>query len=158
MRFAFSFSRNQQTSAMPNDIPSIVYARWNDGWLPLAVQCATVHDMPTRPSTYLQRLRATGRAKPMRRDEKPRPSASAQGYGRTWQRLRLMVLREEPLCPCGKPATEVDHILAKAKGGDDSRENLQGLCKSCHSRKTVREDGALKKPTPGLWKKSTGRG
>lgn len=97
--------------------------------------------MPTKPKTHAQRM-ADLRPQPVRYS--PRPSSSAQGYGRTWRRLRLMVLREQPVCAdCQRePATEVDHLLAKRKGGTDDMANLVGLCKSCHSRKTCREDGA----------------
>lgn len=75
-----------------------------------------------------------------------RKSASARGYGRRWQRLRLMQLRNEPLCRhCAQqgrttPATEVDHILAKRFGGADALDNLQSLCRSCHARKTNQEN------------------
>lgn len=77
--------------------------------------------------------------------EATRESAHNRGYDRRWARLRKMVLSEEPLCrnhlSKGKavPATEVDHIKSKEEGGDDSRENLQALCKECHSTKTARE-------------------
>ena len=67
-----------------------------------------------------------------------RPSSTKRGYGRRWAKLRMMVLRRQPVCPCGALATEVDHINPKRQGGEDSFENLQGLCKPCHSRKTVR--------------------
>jgi 5-methylcytosine-specific restriction protein A len=74
----------------------------------------------------------------------PRPSAALRGYGWRWTKLRLMVLRERPLCEhCGRAATDVDHKVARVKGGDDSFENLQALCASCHAKKTVREDGGL---------------
>lgn len=74
----------------------------------------------------------------------PRPSAALRGYGWRWQKLRLMVLRERPLCErCGGAATDVDHRTPRARGGDDSFENLQALCHACHSRKTVLEDGGL---------------
>jgi 5-methylcytosine-specific restriction protein A len=51
----------------------------------------------------------------------------------------------EPLCrSCrgqGKivAATEVDHIVPKQDGGADAFDNLQPLCKPCHSRKTLGE-------------------
>ena len=53
------------------------------------------------------------------------------------------MLREEPLCRiCRRhDATEVDHIIPREQQGTDQRENLQGLCKACHSAKTATEDG-----------------
>jgi 5-methylcytosine-specific restriction protein A len=36
-------------------------------------------------------------------------------------------------------ATDVDHIVARRHGGDDSFANLQPLCHSCHSKKTQQE-------------------
>ncbi len=85
--------------------------------------------------------------KSMRGDR--RRSSAQQGYGYRWQRLRQMVLAEKPLCadPFGKHArdgqvvvaTDVDHIIPKARGGTDDQENLQPLCHSCHSRKTISE-------------------
>lgn len=57
-----------------------------------------------------------------------------------------MVLAAEPLCrSCGKIATDVDHIIPRASGGSDSFNNLQPLCRSCHSTKTARQDGGLGK-------------
>lgn len=72
-----------------------------------------------------------------------RPSASRRGYGARWQALRADFLRRHPLCrSCEakgrvKPANEVDHIKPRAQGGSDADENLQSLCKPCHSRKTA---------------------
>ena len=77
-----------------------------------------------------------------------RGSAASRGYGANWRRLRRMFLRENPLCedPYGAHAgpvvaTDVDHIVPRSKGGTDAWENLQSLCASCHSRKTVEQDG-----------------
>lgn len=76
------------------------------------------------------------------RYEATRGSAASRGYDATWRRLRLMVLRAEPLCrQCGAPATDVDHILPLARGGTNEAGNLRSLCAGCHSRKTNREDG-----------------
>ena len=79
-----------------------------------------------------------------------RPSAARRGYGRPWRRRRDQVLGERPLCEgdckaAGRvtPATDVDHVVSRAAGGDDSDANLRPLCKPCHSRKTVRTDGGL---------------
>jgi 5-methylcytosine-specific restriction protein A len=64
-----------------------------------------------------------------------------------------MVLNSHPLCadPFGLhseqgevvAAEEVDHIVPLSEGGNNSLDNLQALCKSCHSRKTVLENGGF---------------
>lgn len=72
-----------------------------------------------------------------------RPSPSRRGYGRTWEKLRVMVLRRQPCCPCGQPAVHVHHLVPKPEG-DDSFENLQALCHSCHSAETGRSHGFRK--------------
>ena len=75
-----------------------------------------------------------------------RASAAKRGYGRRWRKLRLIILRRDPICMssgCERPSEEVDHIVPRAQGGADSGANLQGLCKTHHSRKTAREDGGF---------------
>ncbi|MBY6275391.1 MAG: hypothetical protein CWE10_04100 [Symbiobacterium thermophilum] len=82
--------------------------------------------------------------------EENRPSAAKRGYDRRWQRIRLQVLLEEPLCRMcaaeGKlvPAEHVDHIDGNVR--NMRRENLQPLCASCHARKTIRQDGGFGRP------------
>ncbi len=69
-------------------------------------------------------------------------------YGRKWKELRLFVLRRQPLCvSCKKEgviteAREVDHIQPHAGNMElfYDLENLQALCKPCHSRKTMSEN------------------
>lgn len=78
-----------------------------------------------------------------------RESAAKRGYDHRWQAIRRMFLRRHPLCmdPFGVhheiqqvvAATEVDHIKPKRDGGGNEETNLQALCKSCHSRKTMSE-------------------
>jgi len=59
-----------------------------------------------------------------------------------------MILNSKPVCQmCQREAAaEVDHILPLRQGGTNDANNLQALCKSCHSRKTATEDGAFGRP------------
>jgi hypothetical protein len=50
------------------------------------------------------------------------------------QALRAQVLREEPVCACGAPATDAGHIVAHVHGGLYVRANLRGQCRSCNVR------------------------
>lgn len=63
--------------------------------------------------------------------------------------MREVVLIEEPVCRiCGRaPSVEVDHVVPLCKGGDDTRDNLQGICHACHEDKTC-DDLGIKKPRP----------
>lgn len=80
-----------------------------------------------------------------------RGSPTRRGYDARWRRLRQMFLAQHPLCADPYrihakqdelvPATEVDHIKPKRDGGMDDWNNLQALCKPCHSQKTAIEDG-----------------
>ncbi|MCK6486449.1 MAG: HNH endonuclease [Phycisphaerae bacterium] len=106
--------------------------------------------MPRKPARHapphcvgkLARLRAHGL---------PRGSAAARGYGERWRRLARMQLMRQPLCADpfgvheGRPVAgeHVDHIVPRRAGGTDTLENLQTLCASCHSRKTVWCDGGF---------------
>lgn len=69
-------------------------------------------------------------------------------YGHSHRQLRKYMLAQYPLCKeCNKAATELDHIIPINAGGDryDS-DNLQTLCKQCHSKKTFKEKSIYKKP------------
>jgi 5-methylcytosine-specific restriction protein A len=76
-----------------------------------------------------------------------RKSRHERGYGRAHELMRERVLREEPLCrmclamdpPRYTPATIADHIVPRAEGGTDERENYQGLDAECHKAKTAKE-------------------
>ena len=77
-----------------------------------------------------------------------RGTTKQRGYGANHQRLRRIVLSEEPLCRhclqhgITTPSTDMDHIDGNAFNVD--RANLQGLCHTCHSRKTAKENGAFR--------------
>lgn len=72
-------------------------------------------------------------------------------YNYRWQKYRLQFLKQEPLCrecllhEVLSPASVVDHI--KPHRGDLilfwDIYNHQSLCKQCHDRKTVLEDGGF---------------
>jgi 5-methylcytosine-specific restriction endonuclease McrA len=67
-----------------------------------------------------------------------RGSSSERGYGTKWRHLRQRILRRDShTCTCGQPANTVDHIVAKAAGGNDHPSNLRSLCEPCHNAKTL---------------------
>lgn len=80
-------------------------------------------------------------------DGEPRPNSAKRGYGQRHRKWRRMVLARQPTCadPFGRhggrlvTATVADHIVPLRRGGDWRLENGQGLCVSCHNRKTARE-------------------
>lgn len=83
----------------------------------------------------------TSRARAARYDE-VRPSPAKRGYGRTHQKLRKLVMAEQPVCAatgCGQPGVEMDHV--DGDSGNTARGNLQMLCKAHHSAKTMRDVG-----------------
>lgn len=67
-----------------------------------------------------------------------------------WKNKRIDGLLKQPWCEaimgngsvCNRLATERDHIIPREDGGTDTDENLQSLCHTCHSRKTMREQNA----------------
>lgn len=82
-----------------------------------------------------------------------RTSRHDRGYGTAWDKIRIYILRRDrSLCqPCLKNnrtelATQVDHIIPKAKGGTDDESNLQAICGPCHDAKTAQDSGRTLKP------------
>jgi 5-methylcytosine-specific restriction enzyme A len=88
---------------------------------------------------------ARGGACPEHRRQADRTTKGAQpwrAYGGAWPHIRRGHLLDHPLCArCGQLATEVDHITPLRLGGTHAADNLQSLCKPCHSSKTARENG-----------------
>ena len=58
-----------------------------------------------------------------------------------WRKVRAAVMaRSGGECQrCGSPASHVDHVIPKHKGGTDELFNLQALCSGCHTAKTAAE-------------------
>lgn len=84
-------------------------------------------------------------------------SRQSRGYGKQWDRLRIETLEQDGyLCRMCKakglltPATDVDHITPKAKGGTDDASNRQSLCKPCHKAKTITENGGTPRLSVGF--------
>lgn len=77
-------------------------------------------------------------------------------YDYSWQRLRKAKLARDPLCElrhqgCTLAATEVDHIVSIRRGGARLHwDNLQSVCRACHSQKSAYVDQRGKAvPTKG---------
>lgn len=96
--------------------------------------------MPNAPKTLEQlRARHVNRAREFARKDRRAVYNSSR-----WQRIRAVVLSEEPICRvCGQePSTQVDHIqpLESHPHLAFVRENLQGIGDVCHGAKTRAEE------------------
>lgn len=97
--------------------------------------------MPTRPPVFRSRHAPAPRSA----WQQPRKQKHKRIRGRAGQKLRRLILSEEPLCRICKTegrisATEIaDHIIPLAQGGSNDRSNFQGLCGECHDAKSTRE-------------------
>ena len=62
----------------------------------------------------------------------------SSGNYHKWRAIRAKVIaRDNGICQyCGEPGNEADHVVARARGGDDSLENL--VCCCIHIRKSKR--------------------
>ena len=85
----------------------------------------------------------------MVREEKARKSGAERqarmrekggGNPERWTAIRVKILeRDNHVCAyCGRRASTVDHIMPKAKGGDESDRNLVASCKGCNYAKNDR--------------------
>ena len=59
-----------------------------------------------------------------------------------WKKIRLQVLKRDAYtCAyCGDTANEVDHRIAKVKGGEDSLDNLVAACRRCNIQKKDQDE------------------
>jgi 5-methylcytosine-specific restriction protein A len=85
--------------------------------------------------------------------DRARGSAASRGYGARHRRWRELVLARDPVCvdPFGDhaavgevaPSTDADHIKRIEEGGARfDLANGQGLCATCHGKKTAMETRA----------------
>jgi 5-methylcytosine-specific restriction protein A len=89
---------------------------------------------------YCPKCKPKARRQSDRLYDSTRGSARQRGYTREWEKIRRVVLNEEPFCKlCGHRAVDVDHIKPLGRGGTNARENLQPLCRACHNVKTHAE-------------------
>ncbi len=71
--------------------------------------------------------------------------ANADHYDSRWRKISKLYISKHPLCAeCERaglltPAVEVHHVIPVAAGGSDMGKNLMALCKSCHSRISLKE-------------------
>lgn len=81
----------------------------------------------------------------------PRESAAKRGYNFKWRSESKKYLSEHPWCAqCAKKNIRMAAVLVDHKTphkGDQrlfwNKANWQGLCWSCHSKKTAKEDGGF---------------
>jgi hypothetical protein len=73
-----------------------------------------------------------------------------------WKKLRLQVLRRDGYtCTyCGDVATEVDHRVAKVKGGEDTLDNCVAACRRCNIQKKDQDEAVFlaRRSTPPAFK------
>ena len=100
---------------------------------------------PGCPALTHERFCDEHQRKQQKRYDAARGTAVERGYGTQWRKLRALILRRDPFCMwpggCGAPSTDVDHVVARRKGGTDHASNLRGLCHMHHSMKTAQHDG-----------------
>lgn len=107
--------------------------------------------MPSRPPIHgaVRRQREVKASRAAYDDR--RGTSTERGYDSRWRKARLGFLAKHPLCEeCNRQgrivaATVVDHVVPHC--GDQvlfwQRSNWEAKCKSCHDRKTAREDGGF---------------
>lgn len=74
-----------------------------------------------------------------------KPMATKRTTGRKLQAMRAALFQAQPLCVMCEAqgrvtlATQRDHIVPLAEGGQDTADNTQGLCEPCHEGKSLAE-------------------
>ena len=105
--------------------------------------------VPRRLPTHRSPQQAAAAARAAQQRDHQRGSAASRGYDARWRAYRKSFIARHPICNtrgCRRPTTDVDHIQA-VSGPQDALfwdpTNHQGLCHTCHSRKTATSDGGF---------------
>jgi 5-methylcytosine-specific restriction endonuclease McrA len=72
---------------------------------------------------------------------KRRPTRNQGAYRGAWPLLVKQILERDPQCilrypGCEGRSVEVDHVIGVSEGGDNSPENVRGVCRRCHATRT----------------------
>jgi 5-methylcytosine-specific restriction protein A len=100
--------------------------------------------MPACPNEAVRRGRCREHQSEEERSYSARNRLKRDGFydSQGWkiQRTLAIVRDHYTCCLCGQPATDVDHITSIEDGGSKlALDNLQSLCRACHSSKTRSE-------------------
>lgn len=117
---------------------------------------------PRCPALCLTRYCPEHQRETTRAYDRGRGSAASRGYGARHRRWRELVLARDPVCvdPFGDHAaagevvasTDADHKVRIIDGGKRfDLENGQGLCATCHGKKTAVETRAKPHAGTGGW-------
>lgn len=109
---------------------SILSANKNDEsvtQLPLPVLHSSKHHFPDPGKWLVRILRENGVAM-------HKAPITSEGSSAEWERIRRRVLADDPLCHWCRtePATQVDHVVPRVRGGDERPENLVPSCEPCN--------------------------
>lgn len=102
------------------------------------LDCGTLTRNPSRCDAHQAAWQA--------RQDQIRGSSTQRGYGSRWRRTAAAAVADHRAvhgdwCPGhgvpGHLAQDLtgDHIVPKARGGSDERENVAVLCRACNARK-----------------------
>ena len=101
---------------------------------------------PGCPELVRDQARCSRHTKQQKRrlDERKRPEDRQFYSSSRWRKLRALKLSHDPICQkamCYNQATDVHHIQRRQEFPEltFALENLQALCKRCHSSETARE-------------------
>jgi 5-methylcytosine-specific restriction endonuclease McrA len=105
----------------------------------MGVSRQAMHDLLKRRIVLRGRIEALPRKSPTAIRQKR--AATLKRYRARAARITrsqiLAVFERDRTCrTCGDEATDVDHVLPVAHGGQTTLDNLQALCRPCHTAKT----------------------